>query len=499
MARIDYLPLRRTDVSLAQQVVAPHANTIALLVGSALFMQMLDATIVATALPQMAVSLREDPLSMSVVLTSYLVALTALIPVSGWLADRFSARTVFLGAVATFAVSSAICGLAPSLNSLVAARLVQGAAGALTAPIGRILILRSAPKSQLLKAMSYLAVPALVAPAMGPPIGGFIVVHASWRWIFLINLPIGAVALIVSALVLKPDRGDPSAPLDLRGLLLCTAALTALLFGLQDLSLITSSSVTAVPLLTIGLLCATAYVAHARNKPNAILDLSLLNISTYKISVIGGNLCRFSLGAFPFLLTLLLQIGWGLDPFHAGLIAFATALGSIAVRFIVSPAVRVFGFRYVLVGNSLLAGLLISSCTLFEKSPSRALVALLLFAIGFFRSLQLTVANTLGYADIPERSIARATSVASVAQYLAFTAGIPVSAFIVRLSATTAGVTQITTHDINIGIIAVGSLFAVSSLVFVHLPHHAGSELIDSNESVRGNLRDSHLTTRTPP
>jgi EmrB/QacA subfamily drug resistance transporter len=476
--QFENLRIGRSRTARISEAAPSRPFVIAFIVGCALFMQTLDSTIVATALPKMAQSLDENPVSMSVVITSYLLTLTVAIPISGWLADRYGARAVFLWAIAIFTASSLMCGLAPSLPSLVVARLVQGAAGAMMAPVGRTLILRSAAKSELIEAMSYLAVPALVAPVLGPPIGGFIVVHASWRWIFLMNAPIGIISFVAAALVIKAGPARQSTPLDVKGFLLSSAGLASLIFGLEASSRPAPSQVTTAMLLIFGSLSSVAYVLHARKHSHAILNLALFKISTFTISVVGGILCRLSLGALPFLLTLLLQIGFGLDAFQAGMIAFTTAIGSVIVKFAISLLVRRLGFRRVLIGNSLLGGSLIMCCALIQPSASHTLIAVILFGIGFLRSLQLTVANTLGYADVPESLVAGASSMATTAQYLAIAAGVGIAAVIVRISATFSETPQLTNHDTDVGFIVIGALFVCSSMLFARLPRDAGADLI---------------------
>lgn len=453
------------------------------IVGCALFMGALDASIVAAALPAMATALHADPLDMSIVITTYLLSMIMTIPATAWLADRFGARTLFFSGVALFTISSLACGLAVSLPSLVAARLLQGVGAGLTATVGRILVLRSTDKSAFVNALSYLAVPALIAPMIGPPLGGFIIVHGSWRYIFLLNVPVGVITLLVAAPLIKGGNDRYTKPFDCKGFLLASGGLACLVFGLESLSRADSARGLTTILLVGGIAAVLAYVLHARKHPHPILALDLLRIPTFFIAVVGGNLCRLSLGAMPFLLMLLLQIGFGLDALQAGSIVFATALGSLTVKFVVSRVVRRFGFRRALLANSLFCGALIMSCALLQTTVPHAVVAFALLAIGFFRSLHLTLANTLGYADVPQQEMGEATSMATTAQYLAMAAGVSLAVFVMRISTALHGSVQLVEHDIDAALVVVGALFACSSLLFRRLQHDAGAKLAPPGES----------------
>ncbi|HEY9279108.1 MAG TPA: DHA2 family efflux MFS transporter permease subunit, partial [Eoetvoesiella sp.] len=388
------------------------------IVGCALFMQMLDATVVATALPAMALSLETSPVKMNVAITSYLLALAVFVPISGWAADRFGAKRVFIAAIVLFTLSSAACALSQSLPQLVVSRVIQGIAGAMMVPVGRIILLRKIPKTELLKAMSFLSLPALFGPIIGPPLGGFLVTYASWHWIFLINIPVGILGIALIMHYIPSDFPTSAPKLDWLGFLLSSVCLASLVSGFEALG---HSDVTVLKLALLigtGTLCGILYVWHAKHIAHPIIDLSLLRIPTFAISVLGGNLCRFAVGASPFLLALLLQVSFGLSPFAAGMITFTTAAGAIVMKLVATPIIRHFGFKRVLVVNALLTGLFVMLCGLFRPETPVWLIITVLVIGGFFRSLQFTAVNTLTYADLTSADMSRASSFAAMAQQL---------------------------------------------------------------------------------
>ncbi|WP_198297814.1 DHA2 family efflux MFS transporter permease subunit [Bordetella genomosp. 9] len=447
------------------------------IVGCALFMQMLDATVVATALPAMAASLHSTPVKLNVAITSYLLAAAVFVPVSGWAADRFGARRVFIAAIVLFTASSVACALSQNVAQLVLSRIAQGMAGAMMVPVGRIILLRTVPKEDLLKAMSFLSIPALLGPVIGPPLGGFLVTYASWHWIFLINVPMGVlgVALILRYIREVREQGVPG--LDWLGFVLSGVCLAALVSGFEAVGRDVMSDAQLLGLIAVGLLCGFWYVRHSRRVAHPIIDLSLMRVPTFAISTLAGNLCRFSVGGTPFLLAMLLQVGFGLTPFAAGMITFASAAGALLMKFVATPIVRRFGFRRVLTVNALLTGAFICACALFEPTTPSWLIILVLLIGGFFRSLQFTGVNTLTYADITPDKMSRASSFAAMAQQLGISLGVGVAAVTLNVSMALRGADRVSIGDIVAGFLVIGLCCAASFFSFRRLDPAAGNQL----------------------
>ncbi|CFN60773.1 DHA2 family efflux MFS transporter permease subunit [Bordetella pertussis] len=462
---------------LANPDAARAARMIPFIVGCALFMQMLDSTVVATALPAMAAALGSTPVRLNVAITSYLLAVAVFVPISGWAADRFGARRVLIAAITLFTLSSVGCALSQNLGQLVVARIVQGMAGAMMVPVGRIILLRTVPKQDLLKAMSFLSIPALLGPVIGPPVGGFMVTYMSWHWIFLINIPIGILGIALVLRFVSEIREENAPRLDLPGFLLSGICLAALVSAFEALGHGLLPPLELGALIAAGLLCGVLYVWHSRRVEHPILDLSLLRTPTFAISVLGDNLCRFAVGAVPFLLAMLLQVGFGLSPFAAGMITFASAAGALLMKFVATPIVTRYGFRRVLTINAILTGLFIVACAAFTPvTPAWAMIAVLL-AGGFFRSLQFTAVNTLTYADIGPERMSRASSFAAMAQQLGISLGVGVAAVTLNVSMAARGAASLTIGDVVVGFMVVGALCMLSVLSFRRLAPSAGAQL----------------------
>jgi len=469
------MPLHRAVASPPDPAQA--ARMIPFIVGCALFMQMLDSTVVATALPAMAQSLATTPVRLNVAITAYLLAVAVFVPISGWAADRFGARRIFMSAIGLFMVSSLACALSQNLVQLLLARIAQGIAGAMMVPVGRVILLRIVPKRDLLKAMTFLSMPALLGPMIGPPLGGFLVTYASWHWVFLINLPIGVLGIIMVRRYIGEFRDDTAPRLDWIGFLLSSLCLTSLLISFEAIAHQSLPPSVVTGLTVTGLGCAWLYRAHARRRERPILDLDLMKVRTFAISVLGGNLCRFAVGGVPFLLAMLLQVGFGLTPLAAGLITFASAAGALLMKFVAQPILHGLGFRRVLMVNAMLTGAFVIACVVFTPlTPAWLMILVLLFG-GFFRSLQFTAVNTLTFADIPAEKMSRASSFSAMAQQLGISLGVAIAAATLHLSMLIRGAAKLETPDVLVGFVVIGLLCMLSSLSFRKLGVTDGAQL----------------------
>jgi EmrB/QacA subfamily drug resistance transporter len=439
-------------------------------------MENLDSTVLSTALPAIAADFGESPIHLKLALTSYLLSIAVFLPASGWLADRYGARTIFRLAIATFTIGSILCGLSVSIETLVLARVIQGIGGSMMVPVGRLVILKSVPKRELVGSLAWLTVPALIGPVIGPPLGGFLTTYFDWRWIFWINIPVGALGLILATLFIPNLRGDAPTRFDTRGFTLSVVGLAGFMSGSTALGLGLFPKGLTIALLLGGSAALGAYFAHSRRAANPILDLSLFRIPTFSLCMAGALLFRLGIGATPFLLPLLLQVGFGFSPFESGSITFAAAVGAIAMKVAAPPILRRLGFRNVLTWNALIAGAFVALPAFFTPATPVALIVALLLVGGFFRSLQFTSINALSYADVPSERMSRATTLTSVAQQLSLSLGISIGAialeFTTRIEGGAIGATSFVP-----AFLVIGALTTLSVLAFLLLPKDAGDEM----------------------
>ncbi len=446
------------------------------LVAIALFMETLDATIINVAVPRMAIDLQVVPLSLKAVLTSYTLSLAVFIPISGWMADRFGTRRVFLLAVALFVTGSLLCGVSLNVPMLVGSRIVQGLGGAMMTPVGRLALVRTFPRSEIIAAMNYVVIPALIGPLLGPFVGGLIVNWFPWRVIFFINLPVGLLGLFMIRAYM-PDYRDPEvAPADRSGFLLFGGGVALLSYVLEVFG---EHNWAAGPLATMavmGVILLGLYGWHARRVVAPVLQLALFRVRTFRLSVGGGFITRLGIGGMPFLLPLLYQIGLGYLPWQAGLLTTPQAAAAITMKVMSRYVLARFGHRRVLIANTVFMGCTMSLFSLVDTQTPVPVILLLSFLQGFFMSLQFTSMNSLVYADIDDRDASKAGSIASTAQQMSLSFGIACGSLIA--AGFLAGVPQAPTpafvHGLHETFLTLGGLTVLSGLTFARLQQTDG-------------------------
>jgi EmrB/QacA subfamily drug resistance transporter len=409
---------------------------LALLVAGAYFMEILDATVIAPAAPHIAADLGVPAVGVNVAITAYVLTLAVLIPISGWLTERFGARRVFVVAVALFTLASAGCAAAISLPMLVATRVLQGVGGAMMVPVGRLVVIRTTAKTDLVKAIAYLTWPALVAPLLAPALGGVLSTYASWRLIFLINLPLGLAALVVARRLVPDVRSDDAGRLDWRGFLLAAAGLAALVVGMERIAAPNPSWPVAIGALVLAAVLLTATIRYLLRVERPLLQLRDLRIRTYRATALGGSIFRAVITAIPFLLPLFFQLGFGWNAAHAGLIVIALFAGNIGIKPVTTPLMRRLGIRLVMIGAVLAsAACLVGMAFLQSTTPLPILLGLLVLS-GTFRSIGFTAYNTVAFADVPGDRMTSANTLMSAVQELGSGLGVAVAAVLVQLGAT---------------------------------------------------------------
>jgi EmrB/QacA subfamily drug resistance transporter len=452
-------------------------KVVAMIVASAIIMQQIDATVITTALPQMAISLGSDPLALSVAVTAYLLSVAVFIPVSGWAADRFGGRTVFRAAIALFTLGSVLCGLSNNLIELTAARVLQGLGGAMMVPVGRLVLFRSVERSQLVRTMAYLQVPAQLGPVLGPPIGGFITTYFSWRWIFLVNVPLGILGILLVTLYFDNPKEDEPRPLDWIGFLLTGFSLSCILYGIEAIGRGLGNVAAAVGLLVLGVVLGASALWHLRRHAHPLLNLSIFRIPTFRASIGGGSLFRAGAGSLVFLLPLLLQVVFGMSAFSSGVLTFATAVGAMSMKATARPILKRFGFRRVTTVNGIISAASIAMCAFFTGATPVPLIFVLLLVAGFFQSLQFTATQAIAYADISNPQMSTATSIASMAQQLSRGFGVAIVAVLLHLSLAWRGATMLSLLDFRVAFAGATTLVLCCLAFFLPLAADAASEV----------------------
>lgn len=468
-------PSVTTETGLSMQT-----RLIAWVVAVTFFMENLDATVIATALPTMAAAFGVTPVDLNMGITAYILAVAVFIPLSSWIADRLGTWRVFAGAIVVFTLASLLCGLSQSLEMFVAARVLQGIGGALMVPVGRLAVLRNTDKKDLVKMIAVITWPGLVAPILGPWVGGLIVTHAAWPWIFYINVPLGALALLAALWLIPEGHGENVRKFDGKGFVLLAGACTGLLWGLEWLGSPDGNALlSGSGLVLAGALLAVWAVHHCRHHTNPLLPLGTLSITTFRASILGGSFFRLAISALPFLLPLLFQVGFGLSPVDAGLLVLAVFAGNLAMKPFTTSIMQRYGFRNVLLVNGVIGVISIVACAFFTAQTPFALVAAVLFAGGLSRSMQFTCYNSVGFADIPKERMSEASALFSLFFQLSMGLGVTAAALLLRTSMFVQGhEAQAQVADFRVAFLGVALLGLAGLIDVLRLPKGAGESVL---------------------
>jgi EmrB/QacA subfamily drug resistance transporter len=436
------------------------------------FMQRLDSTIIGTSLPQISQSLHVAVPQVSLAITSYLLSSAVFIPISGWIVDRFGVRVVYAAAIITFTVGSALCGIADNLAMMVATRILQGMGGALLVPVCRLVLMRSFPKDQYIQAINYMMVPATIGPMLGPVVGGLITTYASWHWIFFINVPIGIIGLLPLRLIEDVPMPRPPA-FDFVGFVIIAFGFGFAQLAVENLGRNVIGIEWQAMLFVVAALALWLYGWYAKRCANPVLDLTLFRVRTFRIAVLAGSISRLGVSAAPFLLPILFQIGFGLDPLHSGLLTFVTTAASFATRIGIPQLLRIIGLRTALMANACLLGVLLAGMSFFDASTPAYIIVVYLFIFGLFRSVHFSALGALVFADLPLERSGGATSISEVAQRLSQSAGIGISATLLAVI----GHGHIVAGDFGLIFGAVGLTEVLSAWGFRKLHRDDGHQL----------------------
>lgn len=443
-------------------------------VAIAFFMQTLDGTILNTTLPTMAKDLGESPLRMQSVVIAYMLTVALFIPASGWLADRFGTRRAFLAAILLFSLGSLLCALSPSLPWLVAARVLQGVGGALLLPVGRLTVLRAFPRSELLKVLSFVTIPGLVGPLVGPPLGGWLVEVATWHWVFLINLPVGALGVFATLRYMPDLRGATGQRFDWPGFAMFSLGLVMVSLGLQGLGEHALSAAVSILLVIGGLGAMAAYWVHAARTEKALFSLTLFQIPTFSVGILGNLFARLGSGAMPFLTPLFLQVGLGYSPSVAGLTMVPTVVGAMLIKFFAERVIKRFGYRRVLVVNTLLLGGFIAGFALVGHTTLHLAILVYLGLFGVCNSMQFTAMNTLTLGDLDEARASGGNGLLSVVMQLSMSLGVAAAGALLAAFAPPTSARPDLVHTFHATYLCMGALSAVAAAIFFQLGRGEG-------------------------
>ena len=456
----------------------------ALLVAGAFFMEFIDGTVIATALPDMAKSFGVQAVDLNIGISAYLITLAVLIPASGWIADRFGARKVFTLALAIFTLASVLCGLSESLESFVAMRILQGVGGALMVPVGRLAVLRTTPKHQLITAIATLTWPALVAPIIGPPLGGFITSYANWRWIFFINVPLGILAIALALRFIPDIHDDERRRFDITGFIATSVAMVSLVYAMELLGTQQPQGWLTVGLLALGTVTFLFALHHFRRTAWPMIRLDAMNVPTFRVTMYGGSLFRASISAVPFLLPLMFQVGFGMNAFHAGSLVLAVFVGNLTIKPATTPLIRWLGFKKLLLINGALNVLALLACALITPQTPVWIILLVLYLGGVFRSIQFTGVSTLAFADVPAAQMSYANTLFSTATQLAVGLGISLAAIGIRIGDVVSerlALGNIPGISFRLAFVAIAIICLVGMVDTLRLTRDAGSAVSNKN------------------
>ena len=455
--------------TVQHRAVAPEFRLLVLLVSVGFFMQALDTTIVNTALPTMAVSLQENPLRMHNVVVAYVLAVAMGIPLGGWLADRFGVRRIYCSALIIFSLASLGCALATELYQLLICRVIQGIGGALLLPVGRLAMLKIIPRNQFLSAMSLMSLAGLIGPLVGPTLGGWMVEYVSWQWIFLINLPMGILGILLCFKAMPNVKESQVKSFDLGGFILLAITMAGLSLGIENFSNPQHVEWLSFSLIAIGLLTALGYAMHAHYHQNALFRSQLFQNKIYTIGIVGNFFARLGGNSLPFLLPLMLQVAFDFEPFITGLLIIPTVLGSLLSKPIIRPLIQRFGYRHVLLVNTLLVGMCIASLALTTADTPIWLRSLHFLAFGLFNSIQFVAMNTLTLKDLAQQDASSGNSFLSMIMMLSMSIGVALAAALVNVFTNYFGQAQVL-YAFQATLVCLGLINLITAYIFWHIP-----------------------------
>jgi EmrB/QacA subfamily drug resistance transporter len=442
----------------------------------ALFMEQMDSTVIATSLPAIAADIGTSPIALKLAVTSYLVALAIFIPISGWMSDRFGAKNIFRLAIFVFMLGSIACAFSNSIAAFVLSRLLQGAGGSMMTPVGRLLLVRGTPRDQLVNAMAWLTIPALIGPIMGPPVGGFLTTYLSWHWVFWINIPIGILGIILVTKFLPATEGREPRPLDVLGFLLSGIAFSGFVFGISVISLPAVPMIYGYLTMAAGVVAGLLYLLHARRAEHPLLDPRMFRYPMFRAAILGASNFRMGLGAMPFLMPLMLQLGFGLSPFQSGTVTFISAVGSMGSKIAATRTFNAFGFRNVLIFTTFVSAVFLGINGLFWPGTPLPLIMACLLVGGLLRSMAFSGIGAMAFGDVDDADTSQATSINAVAQRISMAMGVAIAGAVLDITSGLNG-GRIAIVDFHIAFFTVAGISALAAITFARLPPDAGSEL----------------------